>query len=204
MITIDQLNTEIIKIEQEINKTQEDQKANEKELKLAERNVISCEEAIEIISAVLSITQESILEFIKRIVTTALQYVYDETYEFHMEVIMRRNQPELVIAPVKDGLILNPKYGCGVGVLDVCAFALRYAFWALEEPRSSAIMIHDEPFKSVHGKEENRRLGEMVSKLSEMLGIQIIIISGESVLTEYADKAFKVSLEKDISKIVEV
>jgi DNA repair exonuclease SbcCD ATPase subunit len=158
-------------------------------------------QAIEILTAVLSVTQEGVTEFIRDIVATALRYVYDDSYDFHIEFELKRNQPEVVLAPMKDGRIYDPRNSCGIGVVDVCAFALRVALWALIEPRTAPVMILDESFRNVHGKEENERLANMVSKLSEMLGLQIIMVSGESALTYTADKVFNVKLANGISEV---
>jgi hypothetical protein len=170
-------------------------------LQTNESKLRNMDEGITILTAVLSVTQEEVLKFIENIVTSALQYVYGEDYEFAIDYEMKRGQPEIRLCPIKDGLEYDPKFSCGVGVVDVCSFALRCACWALIDPTPASILICDEPFRNVHGEEENERLGNMVKKLSEMLGLQIIIVSGESALTSYADKIFTVVFENNQSMI---
>lgn len=170
--------------------------------KLENTSIPNINEAINILTAVLSITQDEVLSFIEEIVTNALQYVYGEDYSFKIDFEIKRNQPEVKMYPVKGDLdYYPPAFNCGVGVIDVCSFALRYALFALMEPKPASIMLHDEPFRHVHGEEENKRLGMMVKYLSDMLGIQVIMVSGESALSEYADKVFSVTIENGISKV---
>lgn len=159
------------------------------------------DEAIEILTAVLAGTQEGVVKFIEETVTTALQYVYGDNYGFEVEYVLKRDQPEVILRPTKGEMVYDPKFTGGIGVVDVCSFALRYVCWALMEERSASIMFHDEPFKFVHGKEENLRLGEMVKNMSDLLGLQVILVSGESALINSADKAFKVTMENDISQV---
>ena len=161
-------------------------------------------EGITILTAVLSVSQTQILEFIRGVVATALQYVYGDDYNFRMEFEFKRNQAELVLTPVRGDLIYDPRYSCGVGVVDVCSFALRIALWALKEPRSSAVIIADEPFRHVHGTAENERLTGMIKNLSKILGLQFIIITGDGSLQTEADRVFEVVIKDGESVVTQL
>ena len=160
-------------------------------------------EAINIMVDVLSITQKGVTDFIEDIVSMALQYVYGDEYAFKMGFEMKRNQPEVVLSPTKNGELYNPKYSCGVGILDVCAFALRLALWALTEPRTAPVLIFDEPFKCISSKDQVSKAAVMVKELSDMLDVQIIIVSGKPALVDYADKVFEVEMIDGISYVEE-
>jgi DNA repair exonuclease SbcCD ATPase subunit len=180
--------------EQEVAKIKKRYSGLEKDLGVLNEKSRDVDEAISILTAVLSITQEEVVQFIREIVSMSLKYVYGDEYDFRIKFELKRNQPELILAPMKNGKELDPKYGCGVGVVDVCAFSLRLAIWSLCSDKSSPVLIFDEPFRNVHGKEENERLAEMVANLSGMLGLQIIIVSGENALKGSASKIFKVQM----------
>lgn len=158
-------------------------------------------EAITILSVVLATTQEGVIHFIEDIVTQVLIYVYGDDYKFEMEYEVKRNQPEISLMIKKGGIVYEPKYSCGVGVLDVVSFALRYACWALMDPRPQSIMIHDEPFKHISGQEQMNKVAEMVTYLSDLLGIQIIMVSAKGGLTSTADKIFSVTMEDNVSNM---
>jgi len=197
---IDELNFEINNVEVDVKDCAENIKRLHIKIEGQTDKIKDSDEALKILSSVLGMTQQGIIDFIENIVSTALGYVYGDEYSFKIEYELKRNQPEIKLIPIKNDMEYDPKFSCGIGVLDVCSFSLRLAMWALSGKTTNVILI-DEPFRNVHGKEENRRLGIMVKKLSKMLKLQIIIISGESVLTEYADKAFEVKLNNGFSVI---
>ena len=58
----------------------------------------------------------------------------------------------------------------------MASFGARLAFWSLEK-KYRPVIICDEPFKFVHGREEQENLSEMLKMLSERLGIQMIIVT---------------------------
>ncbi len=169
-----------------------------------ERNSIlvkNIDDAVFILTNVLSITQEEIVLYIESVVTTALQYIYGGEYTFKIDYVFKLGQPEVEMYPIKNGLRYEPKFSCGVGVLDVCAFALRCACWSLIEPQSASIMVMDEPFRFISGNVQMEKCSMMVKELSKLLGIQFIIISAKNDLINMADKVFEVVLEKDISYV---
>jgi len=202
-LTLDDLIVTVKDIGREIEEAEEDKRLLSKKISELKINLKNMDEAINILVAVLSITQEGVTKFIQDVVGMALQYVYGDEYDFYMEFEMKRNQPEIILTPIKEGKAYDPKYGCGVGVLDVCAFALRLALWALNEPRTAPVLIFDEPFKHISGNVQMERCAEMVKELSDMLGLQIIIVSGKNSLTERADGIFEVNQIDGISGVTE-
>jgi hypothetical protein len=205
MITIVQLNKQIIEIGSEIKKAQSDKIIYEKRLFDKDNQLINIGKAIEILTAVLMLTQTEVISFIEDIVGTALRYVYGEEYGFKMEFELKRNQPELNMYPTKNDMLYDPKFSCGVGISDVCSFALRCAIWTLMPNRPDSVLILDEPFKNLNGVENNERVGLMVKTIADMLNIQIIIVSSKSTNTNYADKNFMVQMnEKGISQVQEI
>ena len=201
-MNIEQLNDSLNSIEYKINSFKGEKITVQREIEKLNQQSENVNEAIEILTAVLGVTQQGVIQFIEETVTTALQYVYGEDYGFKIEYELKRNQPEIRLYPTKGGMLYDPKFSCGVGVVDVCSFALRYACWALLENRTAPVMLHDEPFRHIAGMEENERIGLMVKKMSEMLGLQIIIITGKTALKEYADKTFEIKMIDGRSEVL--
>lgn len=159
---------------------------------------------VKVLTDVLSITQVEIVQYIENVVTTALQYIYGENYTFHIDYQLKRGQAEVELYVMKNDLHYDFHNSCGIGVLNVVSFGLRCACWSLLEPPTRSIMIVDEPFSSISGSEQLEKAEMMVKKLSEMLGIQIILISGKQPLTEYADKIFTIEIKDGRSRIINV
>ena len=193
---------------EDIENTFVDKKVKYKRLKREVKAIIfereNVEEGIICLASVLNIAQEGVIKFIEGIVGSSLREVYGEGYGFELRFELKRNQPEIYMNIIKNGAKFEPKFDCGIGISDICSFALRLALWALYEPRTASVLIFDECFKNVHGKIANERIGLMVKKLSEELEVQIIIVSGEEGLLDFADKGFEVKSVKGRSIIEEV
>jgi len=92
---------------------------------------------------------------------------------------------------------------CG-GVNDVTAFGLRLACWALSSPRSASVILADEPFRFVHGKENLERIGDALRKICEGLGLQLILVSGDDEISAVADRCWRVTKTNDVSTVEEI
>ena len=123
-------------------------------------------------------TQREIKDYIEETITLALQSVYGDDYQFIVEFdYTKREQFEISFYVKHLGIKLEPrKDTCGGGVIDVCSFALRMVCLTLEEPNVEAILILDEPFKNVSGK-FIPSVGQMVVDVTEMLNLQIIMVT---------------------------
>jgi len=55
----------------------------------------------------------------------------------------------------------------------------------------------------LHGAEQQEKVGMMVQEMAQSLGIQIIMVSGESALSEYADRTFHVKQSNGMSAVEE-
>lgn len=203
-LTLERLHDELVRREYKIQETIRFQEQRKKQIIELEQLVINCTAGVRILTDVLAVVQERTLKYIEDTVTSALQYVYDDSYSFQIKYELKRGQPEVALEIVKNGIVYdNPAFFGGVGVLDVVSFVLRCVCWSLGNPKSAPVMMLDEPFSSLHGRLENEKMSVLVKELSEQLGIQIIIISGETALSEYADKIFTVYQNDGISYVEE-
>lgn len=123
-------------------------------------------------------TRERNKKYIENTVTLALQSVFEGEYDqFIIEFETKRDQTEVRFLVESDGILTEPRQDTEAGgVVDVCSFALRMVVWTLENPASPPIMLLDEPFKNLSGG-YLQKANEMVNELSDMLDLQIIMVT---------------------------
>ena len=161
------------------------------------------ERAVKVIQTVAEQTQAQLQYKISELVTLALSAVFDDPYEFKAEFVQRRNKTECDLWFVRRGNKVKPINASGGGAVDVAAFALRLSLWTMQKPRTRALMILDEPFKNISA-DLQYKASAMLRELSEKLGMQFLIVTHNEILTEAADKVFRVTMRKDISKVTEI
>ena len=173
---------------------------NQTELESARVSLHRHEEAREIIRKIGMETQNSLSFHINDIVSLALDSVFDNPYQFAVDFVNRRNKTECDLYFVRDGNRIDPLTASGVGAVDVASFALRIASWSMARPRTDNVIILDEPFRFL-SENYQERASNMLREVSQKLGIQLIIVTHETVLTTSADRIFEVSIKKGISQI---
>lgn len=174
------------------------------EIQQLNRDYKNTEEAQIIIQTVAKKTQQQLEFRISEIVTMALDSVFDNPYKFHVEILERNSG---TVADLYFSRNDNRTDETGVGVIDVAGFALRIALWNIKNPKTRNVLILDEAFKHLKGREENERVIQMIKLLSEKLKLQIIMIHDERVPLEEiekgADKIFEVSIKKGRSYVIQ-
>jgi DNA repair exonuclease SbcCD ATPase subunit len=173
---------------------------NQTELESARVSLHRHEEAREIIRKIGMETQNSLSFHINDIVSLALDSVFDNPYQFAVDFVNRRSKTECDLYFVRDGNRIDPLTASGVGAVDVASFALRIASWSMARPRTDNVIILDEPFRFL-SENYQERASNMLREVSQKLGIQLIIVTHETVLTTSADRIFEVSIKKGISQI---
>jgi len=154
-----------------------------------------------IVQKVAQATQKKLEYHVANIVTLAEAAVFPEPYEFGVEFVQRRNRTECDLFFIKGGERMDPVSSSGGGALDVASFALRCAFWSLHKSRP--VIILDEPFRFV-SVDLQERCGTMLKRISERLGLQVIMISHLPNIISGADKVFRVTQEGGVSAVEEV
>lgn len=158
-------------------------------------------EARELISQVGIVAQGEINGVIEELVTQAVQAVFGSNYSFEVVDQIQRNKPETNFFIIENGKRRDLRDSSGGGVLDLVALCLRVVIWAIKSPRSAPVIILDEPLKFLDC-ERLDNAGAMINKLSEMLGIQFIIVTHEESLFDCADFHYRVTKVEDISNVV--
>ena len=202
MINIEQLKSKFIAYKTEASLVLNSLEEGEKEYNSIKEYNEDLQKARIVVGNAGKFTQSYLKSYIEEMVTTALQAVFEEDYQFVIDFDIKRNKPEAKLSLKLRGEETDPKDSCGGGVLDVASFALRVVLWSIENPKSSNVIILDECFKFLHGKMENA--SQLLKKLSKDLNIQFIIVSQLDELTQYADKAFIVTHNGKFSEVKEI
>lgn len=184
-------------LERQLNNAKEKLKAENELYKLIE-------EAQQILQYTATQTQNKLSFHISEFITSALQSIWGEdACGFELRFIEKRNRTEVeMLLKTENGEIgldnLN-NIRSGGGVLDVVALALRIALWSLQ-PNKQQILILDQPLSNL---DQNHlpKAGELISELSDKLGMQFVMINHNPALFDIADKSFYVEKLGNESKI---
>jgi len=155
-----------------------------------------CEKARVIIQHVAEKVQKTLEYRISTMVTSALTAVLPNPEEFQLEFKQIRNKTECFPWFVKDGKKSRPIYSSGGGALDIASFALRCAIWSIKKTRP--VFVLDEPFKFVWIGYQDK-CSTMVKRITEKLGIQVIMISHLPKINVAADNTINVDKQGDIT-----
>lgn len=134
-------------------------------------------------------TQEQLKFHLESLVQSALDSVFPGVYTFQLEFKLARGKTEAEIYLDKDGERINPMDSSGGGVVDVVAFALRVATWAIG--RTDNVLILDEPFKWL-SVGLRPLAGDILKGLSKRLGLQVIMVTHDEEMIGIADRIFSV------------
>lgn len=145
-------------------------------------------------------TQDQLRVRIEDVVQSSLDAVFPGSYTFRTDFVARRGRTELDMWLDKDGTRMDPLDSNGGGVVDVLSLALRVC--CLTMSRNARVLLLDEPFKFIRGK-ARQRLGDMLSRLSRKLGIQVIMVADVSDTGIIPDRQFRVSLDRSRHSVIE-
>ena len=145
-----------------------------------EQDVLS--EAREVVLLTHRYIHEQLEIRISNIVTTALDVVFDDPYQFRLEFSVRgSSHSEARPILSRRGQEYDAILDCWGGVVDVVSFALRLACLLLSHPAPDKILILDEPFRFV-SQDLQVRVRDMMEMLSRELGVQFLIVTHEDEL----------------------
>lgn len=157
-------------------------------------------EAQDVMNLVGVLGQSEFSEIIECLVTQSLQHVFGPDYSFQIVNQIVRNQSETQFYVVINGLQYSLEEELGGGVLDVVSFALRVVFWLISVEKTEPIMFFDEPLKYISADRLDS-VGKMLKGVSELLGLQIIMVSHENYLINISDHSFQVTNNNGISYV---
>lgn len=143
-------------------------------------------------------TQSQVKVHIEDLVTRAMEAVFPDPYEFKVLFEMKSNKTQAKLLFTRDGMEVDPMESTGGGAVDIAAFALRIALWAIG--KSDSTLIFDEPFRFLSAGYQ-AKAGEMLKELSRLLGIQFIIVTHNTALEEAADTLITIDMRNKESYV---
>lgn len=167
--------------------------------KTLKRDYIRKERALEFIKDIALKTQSQLEFHLSDMVSTGLNSVFDQEYNFRVIFEIKRGKTECNLYFEKDGNLADPLTQSGLGAADVAAFCLRCAGYSMN-PIYRNTLIMDEPFKHL-SINYHEKVGALVKMLSEKLNLQIIMVTHSEIMSRYADKIYKVSMKNNVSKV---
>jgi len=175
-----------------------------KSKKRLKRNIKEEKDVLLIFQEVAAKTQTKFTETVEKLVTMALQDVYDKNFRF--KLILERKRSKIECRPtIKEGKFeYDLKTEKGGGLIPIISIAMRIVLWQLMPNRTRNIFILDEPIKCNLGGEMILKTFAMLKSISEKMGVQIILVTHHEDLKDIADKVFEVRQENGISYITEI
>lgn len=137
-------------------------------------------------------SQDFLSEYIQNIVTDSLKVVFpDHDTKFNLEFVTTRDTQCIPSLEV-DGRKISMFDSDGYGALDIVSISLRAAYIILEG--SEKLLILDEPFRNL-SLDRHELAARMLQGLSHKLGIQIIINTHLTHITDFADAVIRVEYD---------
>lgn len=161
--------------------------------------LLDLEECQMIAQAVAKSSQDKLSAKINEIVTTGMATVFDDPYEFILDIESKGSDIKATPYFLKNGERISPKISSGGGVQQVAALSLRIALWSISKQRTP-IMILDEVFKDV-GTGDIERACQLLKTVSEKLDIQLLMITHNPIIKEVSDKVFLVEKVNNVSQV---
>lgn len=182
-----------------------EQKVNlEQALQQVINNIDILEKVRILLQKVSEFAREQSREQIESLVTNCLQYIFDSSIEFRIEISEVRGRPEaefFVISNTTGGVIrTKPQEARGGGVIDIISLAIRIAMLQSSNLEIKGPIILDEPAKHV-SDDYITQVAEFLKQSSIMFDRQIIIVTHNRHLSEVADINYRISMVDGISRI---
>lgn len=141
------------------------------------------------------------------LVSQCLQYIFDPSMEFRIELLEKANRIEgefFVVSKINNTeIVTKPQDSRGGGVVDVISLALRVAMMEIHDPKIDGPIILDEPAKHV-SEDFIANVAEFLKQISTLFNRQIIMVTHNNHLLESADVCYNVKLNEGVSIVESV
>ena len=162
--------------------------------------------ALDVLRSYASLQEENVRLKVERLVTDGLRAVFErEDLAFRFKFELGRSG-QMTATPVLSTAIGDKTVETtatdarGGGVLDVAAFLLRTVMLCLMRPRLDRVMFCDEIFKHL-SRDHLGNAAALLRRLSEKLGVQIVMVTHKDEFVDTADRVFDVSIRDGVTKI---
>jgi len=162
--------------------------------------------ALDVLRSYASLQEENVRLKVERLVTDGLCAVFErEDLAFRFKFELGRSG-QMTATPVLSTAIGDKTVETtatdarGGGVLDAAAFLLRTVMLCLMRPRLDRVMFCDEIFKHL-SRDHLGNAAALLRRLSEKLGVQIVMVTHKDEFVDTADRVFDVSIRDGVTKI---
>jgi DNA repair exonuclease SbcCD ATPase subunit len=142
---------------------------------------------------------------IEALVTHCLQFIFDTSIEFKIEINEVRGRPEaeFYVISTQGGTVVRtkPQEARGGGVVDIISLAVRVAMLQCSSLEVNGPIILDEPAKHV-SDEYIIQVAEFLKQVSLMFDRQVIMVTHNRHLSEIADQSYRIEMTDGISRAV--
>ena len=183
---------------------QEQLESLEMELEQSRSEVELLEKVILLLQRTSEYAREQSKQQIESLVTKCLQFVFDKSISFEIDIYEQRNTANAdfyLVNKIGDiDIRTKPEVSNGGGIVDIISLALRISFLELNDPKLEGPIIFDEPAKHV-SEDYIFNIGDFLKESSRMFDRQIIMITHNPHLAALADLSYIVEIEDNISKV---
>lgn len=166
--------------------------------------VEAIEDATLYLTEAIKMTQNQIKQELEELVTTALNMVFEQPYEFKLE--FDRSGDRLRCTPIildGDREMTDPEHDIGGSAVDTISIALRIVVWSFEAGSTRGTFILDEPFTSLG--ESSQLLDKalsMIREISQRVKVQLLIITHIDAVKSIADRSWEIEYDGTRSRAV--
>lgn len=176
----------------------------EKSLQKALDNIDILEKVKVLLQKVSEFAREQSRIQIEALVTNCLQYIFDASLEFKIEINEVRGRPEAEFYVIsKYGgteIKTKPQDARGGGVIDIISLAIRIAMLECSNLDNKGPIILDEPAKHVSDDYINQ-VAEFLKQVTQMFSRQVIMVTHNRHLSEMADKWYRIEMNDGVSVV---
>lgn len=184
-------------VDQQKSTIQQREEAKKRQAKL-NRDVLAAKKARIVIQHVAMTTQNNLKYHIANLCTNGMHSINPTWPEFIANFETRRNKTELDLLFEEKGVQQQPKASSGFGPVDIATLCLRFSIWTLNKNRPFFVL--DEPFKHL-SKNHSDSASKMLRLMCDRLGLQVLMVSHDDNIVNFANKNFLCKKSGDISKV---
>lgn len=203
-IEINKLNNEIHRDEGKLEALKDDLSSCESKLNIISEEIDTLDKVQTVLRSAAEFAREQAKNNIEKLVGSFLQFIFETDMDFVIEMSTLRNVPnaDFYVVSNFDGYTVktNPETSRGGGVVDIVSLALRLAFLQLRDPELDGPLILDEPGKHV-SEDYIFNFGEFIKINADHYKRQIIMVTHNRHLSEFADSAVRVTIQNGVSQV---
>ncbi|QCX32300.1 ATPase [Caloramator sp. E03] len=182
----------------------EQKKKIEAQLKINNNKIDNYEKVKILLQNTSQFAREQSKKQIEYIITQCLQYIFDPSMEFKIDIVEKSNRIEaefFVVSNINgEQIVTKPQDSRGGGVVDIISLAIRIAMIQIHNPKIDGPLILDEPAKHV-SDEYIVNVADFIKQISTTFKRQVIMVTHNNHLLHSADVCYKVTINDGISTV---